>query len=475
MCLLQFYWLRRLYADEHRALRREIEIIYRENALKEQFNFDFIQKNTKLNIGGSTSMIIKVDSNQPQIHIKDTALNIITIRRAPDLQTSESTKNDTINIQTGISERRGFTDFRRRENENNQQKLGPIVTKVRVPGDSLIEITTLDSGFKHSLHDAKINLNYTVKKVENDTSFTRGGMLRFSTLNMRVPRFNIQTFEITTENPRWLLLSKIAWQMFFSVLMLAIAITSFVFLYKHLKAQHRLTAIKNDFISNITHELKTPIATVHVAIEALQNFGVASDPVRSKEYLNIGAAELQRLSLLVDKVLKLSMFENKEIALNKENFNLKQIATEVIDTMKLQIDKLHAKVNFECTGTDFLMYADRIHITSVLYNLLDNALKYSKENPEINVAINEFSNYVEITVKDNGIGIAPAYKNKIFDKFFRVPTGNVHNTKGYGLGLSYVNDIIKRHHGFIHVDSQEGIGSSFKIQLPKGEISNTTI
>ena len=227
--------------------------------------------------------------------------------------------------------------------------------------------------------------------------------------------------------------------------------------------------MKNEFISNITHELKTPIATVNVAIEALRNFNAIQSPEKTKEYLDISASELQRLSLLVDKVLRLSMFENKEIELKKEKFDLFQLTEEIIATMKLQFDKVNATISLAKEGERFVIDADKLHITSMIYNLLDNALKYSKERPEIAVKIISHAGYVELCVSDKGIGIAPEYKQKVFEKFFRVPGNAHHNTKGYGLGLSYVSHIAKRHLGFVEVESEVGKGSTFSVKLPYEE------
>jgi two-component system phosphate regulon sensor histidine kinase PhoR len=230
--------------------------------------------------------------------------------------------------------------------------------------------------------------------------------------------------------------------------------------------QQRLAEIKNDFISNITHELKTPIATVGVAIEALKNFNAIDDPQRTREYLDISSNELQRLSLLVDKVLKLSMFEKKEIELKYETADLKDIVNEVVSSMRLQIEKYGADVSVT-SEDNTVLEGDRLHLLSVVFNLLDNALKYGKDEPVIRIELKEKETNVELNVIDNGIGIPSNYKDKIFEKFFRVPVGNTHNAKGYGLGLSYAAHVIKKHNGIISVDSQPGVGSTFTIVLPK--------
>jgi two-component system phosphate regulon sensor histidine kinase PhoR len=260
---------------------------------------------------------------------------------------------------------------------------------------------------------------------------------------------------------------KISLQFFLSLFLIALTILSFVFIYRNLMAQKRLTAIKNEFIGNITHELKTPIATVSVAIEAMKNFDALQDPERTQEYLGIAGQELNRLSLLVDKVLRLSMFETQQVELKYEWFDIKKLLEEVMNSMQLQFQKFGANVKLTSSGEDFMMMADRMHITSVVYNLLDNALKYSKENPEVDMHIEAAPAEMILTVKDNGIGIPASYKEKIFDKFFRVPHGDKHNVKGYGLGLSYTAHIIAEHKGSIKLESEEGRGTTFIIKLPK--------
>jgi two-component system phosphate regulon sensor histidine kinase PhoR len=276
-------------------------------------------------------------------------------------------------------------------------------------------------------------------------------------------------YRVEFANNTWYLLQRIAQPILISCLLLGITALSFLLLYRNLQQQQKLAQLKNDFISNMTHELKTPIATVSVAIEALRDFDALSDPQATQEYLDISANEMQRLALLVDKVLKLSMFENREIALNKEQFDIRELARSVMLSMKLQFEKQAAVTALKTTGTNFIIMADKLHMTSVLYNLLDNALKYSREKPDILVHIVDHKQYLEIRVTDNGIGIAKEYEKRIFEKFFRVPSGNRHNTKGYGLGLSYVSHIVQRHLGYITVESELQKGSTFSVKIPFAE------
>src|SRR5436853_3740290 len=169
---------------------------------------------------------------------------------------------------------------------------------------------------------------------------------------------------------------------------------------------------------------------------------------------------------MVDKVLKLSMFEKKEIDLKYETLNLKDVVDEVVASMRLQIEKYHVGVTVVTEG-DVNVQGDRLHLLSVVFNLLDNSLKYGKDDPAIRMELKGSDEKVELNISDNGIGIPPEYKDKVFEKFFRVPAGSTHNAKGYGLGLSYVAHVVEKHKGQISVDSEPGLGTRFKITLPK--------
>jgi signal transduction histidine kinase len=334
--------------------------------------------------------------------------------------------------------------------------------------DSL-SIKDLDSAYAVSLKKSGIDLIFTTKTGLFDSLHLKDTVAAefyktsIATVGFAKPKWYQVKFDSLTPY----LLIKILPQAFLSLLLISFISIAFIFLYRNLLAQQKLALFKNEFISNITHELKTPIATVNVAIEALRNFNALQNPERTKEYLAISSAEIQRLSLLVDKVLKLSMFESDKIVLNKEWFNLKLLVEEILDSIKIQFDKKNAIIEFNTSLQELFIEADKLHISSVLYNLLDNALKYSSNNAVVKLYLSMPANHlVELRIIDNGIGIAKQFQHKIYDKFFRVPTGDVHNIKGYGLGLSYVNHIIRQHNGSISVKSELGKGSEFTVLLP---------
>jgi signal transduction histidine kinase len=320
---------------------------------------------------------------------------------------------------------------------------------------TILDITT---AYSKRLKEDNISVPFTVERLDSMQEKSPDAV----TIGFTKP----VTFELSLGSTFTYMLGKLKLPILFSLLLIGLTIAAFFLLYRNMMKQQRLAEMRNDLISNISHELKTPIATVGVALEALKSFNAMHDPVRTKEYLDISQNELQRLNLLVDKVLKLSIFEKKAIELKKEQFDYKQLTEEIMNSMRLQFEKYHAKVSLHTEGESFHINADKLHITSVIYNLLDNALKYSRENPVIQVQLKSTGGFIELSVEENGIGIPDEYKAKIFEKFFRVPTGDKHNIKGYGLGLSYVAEVVKRHKGEITVESETGKGSTFTVKLP---------
>lgn len=266
---------------------------------------------------------------------------------------------------------------------------------------------------------------------------------------------------------RPLLLKEIAPQILFGCFLTVITFLSFAVMYRSIRSQQRLMALKSDFISNITHELKTPIATVSVALEALKNFRGIDNPKLTAEYLDIAQLELTRLSMLTEKVLTTSLFDENGVSFDLAPVDLEEAIAAVMSSQKLVWEKANATVTLQKEGSDFTVHGSALHLTNVVHNLLDNALKYSPSKPEIAVTIKDMGSRVELSVSDKGMGIPAEYQDKIFERFFRMPTGDVHNIKGYGLGLSYVDQVVRKHGGTITVMSVPGQGSTFTIILPK--------
>ena len=337
---------------------------------------------------------------------------------------------------------------------------------IRLDHDSL-KIKDIDRLYSQQIQKAKINLPFYILRRQIAKPFPKPdkAVLTTSSVNTAMPIGS--TYAALFPDYKGYLLKKIIPQGLFSFFLLTIISLAFGTIYRNLRQQRRLTELKNDFISNVTHELKTPIATVSVAIEALQSFGAAQNPELTKEYLEISKNELSRLTLLIDKVLKMSAFEQQGLSLNRETVHLPDLIKQVLSSLKLQFEKYQAEISVDTSGQNLVVSADKIHLTNVVYNLLDNALKYSENTPEIRIEIQDSGQEIRFSVKDKGIGILPEYQDKVFEKFFRVPTGNTHDVKGYGLGLSYVASVVKQHGGRIEVQSEWEKGSTFTVILPK--------
>lgn len=252
-----------------------------------------------------------------------------------------------------------------------------------------------------------------------------------------------------------------------SILLLGGVATSFYLIIKNWRSQLQLAAVKDEFISNMTHELKTPISTVGVALEALENFGVIDDREKRKEYLDISKHELERLKILVDKVLKMSTLDKDLDTVNFSKLDIRQITEGMLHSMSPHFKKHEASINYNCKGDDFSLQGDKVHLVNVLYNIIDNAIKYSIDRPHININLTEDHSHVSLSVRDHGPGIDSAYLPKIFDRLFRIPTDARHNVKGHGLGLHYVKTVIEKHRGTITATSEKGKGTTFFIKIPR--------
>ncbi len=253
-----------------------------------------------------------------------------------------------------------------------------------------------------------------------------------------------------------------------SALLILIIILAFSYTIYTILRQKKLSEIKNDLIGNMTHEFKTPISTISLAAEALQDPDIGQSEKR-KDYVRMIQDENKRLGVLVENVLRSAVLDRGELKMKWERLDLHQVVREAVHNIRMQVQQQGGSLEEELRATRTELKGDRIHLVNVIYNLLDNALKYSSEHPHIAVRTRDRSGAVELEVADSGIGIRKEEQKKIFDRLYRVPTGNVHNVKGTGLGLSYVKVIVDKHGGEVHVHSEPGKGTRFRILLPLAE------
>ncbi|HNX89711.1 MAG TPA: HAMP domain-containing sensor histidine kinase [Paludibacteraceae bacterium] len=230
--------------------------------------------------------------------------------------------------------------------------------------------------------------------------------------------------------------------------------------------QKQLNNMKNDFVNNMTHEFKTPISTISLASQMLQDPGVGKNPDMMKHVTNVIRDETKRLSLQVEKVLQMSMFEKEKSTLKFTEIHINNLIKDIIGSFSLKVTSKGGKINSSLKAQSDIAYVDEIHFTNIIFNLMDNALKYSDKPLILNLETwNEKDNLL-ISVEDNGIGMKREDLKRIFDKFYRVSTGNLHNVKGFGLGLAYVKKMVTDHNGSIKVESEPGIGTKFTIIIP---------
>lgn len=250
-----------------------------------------------------------------------------------------------------------------------------------------------------------------------------------------------------------------------SFIILIILSFAFWYLIHTILRQKSLEEITSDFTNNITHELKTPIAVAYAANDALLNFNQAEEKVKRDKYLRICQEQLQRLSGLVEQILSMSMERRKTFRLHPEHLELKPMLDSLIELHRLKAEK-PVEITYKIEPVSLSVTADRTHFSNIISNLIDNAVKYSLEQAYINIYCRYTPDgQTEISVTDQGIGIAPEKQKHIFDKFYRVPTGNLHNVKGYGLGLYYVRTMIEKHGGTVSVESESGRGSTFRLVI----------
>ncbi len=262
------------------------------------------------------------------------------------------------------------------------------------------------------------------------------------------------------------LLGKIWFSLASSILLVLVIIAIFWYALYTIMTQKKISEIKNDFINNMTHEFKTPISTVSLACEALQDEDVKKNNTFLKRYISIIEAENKRLGLQVEKVLQMATLEKMDFELKLEKLDVHEVIDQALENINIQIEKREGKIKKQLAASSKVVMADEVHLTNIIYNLLDNANKYSRESPEITIATKNENGGIVVLVSDKGIGMSKEVLSRIFEKFYREPTGNLHDVKGFGLGLTYVKTMLDAQGGSIGVKSNIAKGSTFEIYLP---------
>jgi two-component system phosphate regulon sensor histidine kinase PhoR len=256
-----------------------------------------------------------------------------------------------------------------------------------------------------------------------------------------------------------------------SLIFTIIILITFTVTIRVILKQKRLADIKSDFINNMTHEFKTPIATISLAVDSINNPKIISLPEKVNYFTNIIRDENRRMNTQVENILQMALIDKRDFNFNIREVDVHEIIERAVKNIRLQVDKKHGEIELALNAKKPIISIDEIHLYNIVNNLLDNAIKYSIDQPQINVLTENSNDGIRISVEDNGVGISKEAKEKIFDKFFRVSSGNIHNVKGFGLGLSYVKAVVLAFGGNVTLESESNKGSRFELYLPFGQIA----
>lgn len=474
---LQGLWLTNSYEKAYFDIRREANSIFRNTVYQLR---DTVFVNT---------LQPKIDSTQSGLFITRNAVELSGKEFSPPDSVMFRRRESSVQVYISSSDASDslIKSLRPLTNKLQATQNGRQSFTIRIAPDSL-NLDSLTTYFKKNIDPLSHNITAQVKEISvGDFRLGLGAVAPSSQLHWRTDYKEHEqhslflsdslTLDPVRLNPhrryiaslvgiRPIVLSEITPQILFSLTLTLTIIAAFVFMFRNIRSQQRLMVQKSDFMSNITHELKTPVATVSVALEALQNFDATTHPERTKEYLAIAQQELNRLTELTDTILKTTVFEEQDSVVDHEIVNLAETTSAACVSLKLLLDKVGATVTIEQLGENFKVKGSTRHLTNSISNLLENSIKYSAGKVDISIKLLSSQGYVSLSIKDAGIGIPQEYQKKIFEKFFRVPTGNIHKVKGYGLGLSYVANVVSAHKGKIEVKSNPDEGSEFTITLP---------
>lgn len=350
--------------------------------------------------------------------------------------------------------------------------------EVNVPIYKRISFNTLNGLLKTELLNHNINQKYEfqVKLAQKDSVLylqtSNPGVAFLPANTYKIPLFGNDLFRdpgvllVSFPNKNSAILTNLGATLASSVGLLLVLVFIFSYTLYAILKQKKLSEMKTDFINNMTHEFKTPVATIMIASEALKDPEVTEDKARLKRLAGIIYDENVRLGNHIERVLSIARLEKNELKMENSEVDMNDLIAIVLDSMSLQLQKRNAIVTLNTNAENAVVFGDELHLSNVIYNLIDNANKYSIETPDITISTRNINKNLIIEIADKGIGMTREQSKRIFDQFYRVPTGNLHDVKGFGLGLNYVQDIIKQLNGSIKVNSEKDKGTVFEISLP---------
>ena len=479
---VQLYWNYNNYVDNKQRVKNEIQSSL-DTAIDEYYtnlsksNFFAIVKNDSINNkSGLFKEFWNEDINSPNSKAGVSSISIITdnpeeYKKIPKLLDS-IILNDSLGIKFDgekfipkTSNRSQPLFLRGKHKTDSIKFLKGIQSVVIALNNDEINFTKLDSIFTHQLSKKGIKTPHYLVLLEKDIKV--GGSNKAKDIELSLFSNSKSTFLRPDQNlrayykdPTIQALKKSSTGILLSLLLSLSVIFCLIYLLKIISTQKELAEIKNDLINNITHEFKTPIATISTAIEAIESFNVADNKEKTKQYAAISAFQLKKLHAMVEKLLETATLDSESLMLQKEPTNIVDFIAKIAKKFELLTKK---DIKFTTNIDSKILKIDLFHFENAVSNLVDNAIKYGGDIIEIN--LNSVLNVTEISVADNGKGIDKSHQERIFDKFYRVPKGNTHDVKGFGIGLYYAQKIIEKHNGSINISSSFD-NTIFKLQIP---------
>lgn len=360
------------------------------------------------------------------------------------------------------------TDSLRIDLSNFEILTSKIVISIK---NDTLDLNKVDSLLRSDLKRKNIDLEYRLEFNDSIKANTNINIIAHDSISHKYKFFLSNTskstflpenseLKIVYENETWVVLKRSLTGILISTLLVLAVISSLFYLLKIIKQQKQLAEVKNDLISNITHEFKTPIATIGVALESIQNFDALKDKDKTNTYLNMSNEQLSKLNTMVEKLLETATLDSENLELNKDNYNISEVIASIIEKHKIQNLSKTLNVQLE---PDVIGKVDVFHFENAINNVVDNAFKYGGD--VIDIILKKSGTQILISISDNGNTLTKANKDKIFEKFYRVPKGNTHDVKGFGIGLYYTKTIIEKHNGKITLDLLKD-STTFKIELP---------
>lgn len=404
----------------------------------------------------------------------DATRDTVRFKELLNNKVAEFVQNDSLSEHSEFSENRLRNIFRMNEVEKEliretvMDYTGRMPIHQRVSEDFIEELLTEEL----KKRELKTSFEYGVYDNGLATNVRSENFVLESPATYRVPIFvdnngtNDYQLYVTFTGKKQVVLSSITLMAALSIIFTLIIVIAYSSALSQLIKQRQISEIKTDFINNMTHEFKTPIATINLALDAIKNPKVSGDPEKVAHYHRMIRDENRRMHAQVENVLRISRLEKNELDLKKERLDLHDLILEAITHIELIVEDNGGYVQTHLGALKASILANPTHFTNVIVNILDNAVKYSPDKPKIDIYTENVKNYIVMKVRDQGSGMSKMVQRKVFDKFYREHTGDIHNVKGHGLGLAYVKRIVDDHHGQITVESEKGKGSTFIIKLP---------